>query len=104
MLTIRNTEGYLRGIDIKSLLLIAASIAVEKELPSNGGINGPKIDTINYANLNAPLYEEYRHYICAIYYLTKGERNIQNMYDVVDMAKNFEDYAIEDLYIQEITT
>ena len=104
MLTIRNTEGYLRGIDIKSLLLIAASIAVEKELPSNGGINGPKIDTISYANLNAPLYEEYRHYIFAIYYLTKGERNIQNMYDVVDMAKNFEDYAIEDLYIQEITT
>ena len=90
---IRNAEGYLRVIDIKSLLLIAASIAVEKELPPNDGINGPKTDTISYANLNAPSYEEYRHYICAIYYLTKGEKNIQNMYDVTDMAKNFEDYA-----------
>lgn len=90
---IRNTEGHLRGIYVKDLLLIAAAIAVERNLPFNKMGPRSKTDSVSYANLNSAQYEEYRHYICAIYYLTKGEKKIQNMYNVADMVKNFEDYA-----------
>lgn len=91
---IRAHNGRLQGIKAKDLMLIAAALAVDKELPYDSGIKNEQLsDTISYANLNAPGYQEYRHYISAIYFMTKAGKNVDNMKDVNDMAKNFEDYA-----------
>ena len=94
MEAIRAHDGRLKSINSKDLMLIAAAIAVEQNLPYDSGIQQDSMsDTISYANLNGPNYQEYRHYISAMYYLTKANKNVDNMKDVNDMVKNFEDYA-----------
>ena len=90
---IKAHDGRLKNIDSKDLLLIAAALAVENNLPYDSGLQDKMSDTISYANLNAPAYQEYRHYISAIYFMTKAEKKVENMKDVGDMVKNFEDYA-----------
>ena len=90
---IKAHDGRLKNIESKDLMLIAASLAVENNLPYDSGLQDKMSDTISYANLNAPTYQEYRHYISAIYFMTKAEKNVENMKDVNDMVKNFEDYA-----------
>lgn len=90
---IKAHDGRLKNIESKDLMLIAASLAVENNLPYDSGIQDKMSDTISYANLNAPTYQEYRHYISAIYFMTKAEKNVENMKDVNDMVRNFEDYA-----------
>ena len=107
MEAIRAHDGRLKGIISKDLMLLAAALAVEKNLPYDSGIQQDQMsDTISYANLNGPNYQEYRHYVSAIYYLTKAEKNIENMKNVSDMVKNFEDYAhrgiiyLKDTYLE----
>lgn len=90
---IRMQDGYLKNVERKDLLLIAASIAAKNNLPYDSGINSDKSDTISYANLNNDAYSEYRQYISAIYFLTKGNKDVENMREVNDMTKNFEDYS-----------
>lgn len=90
---IKAHDGRLKLIDSKDLMLIAAALAVENNLPYDSGIQDKMSDTISYANLNTPAYEEYRHYISAIYFMTKAEKKVENMKDVADMVRNFEDYA-----------
>ena len=81
------------NIDSKDLLLIAAALAVKNNLPYDKGLEEKMSDTISYANLNGPAYQEYRHYISAIYFSTKANKSVENMKDVTDMVRNFEDYA-----------
>ena len=90
---IKAHDGRLKNIDSKDLLLIAAALAVKNGLPYDDGIKEKPSDTISYANLNGPAYREYRHYISAIYFATKAGKNVENMKDVGDMVRNFEDYA-----------
>lgn len=93
---IAEQDGYLQNIDTKDLLLIAAAIAVKNEIPRDGGIDikrSEMSEAISYANLNSVSYNEYRQYISAIYYTTKADKNVDNMKDVGEMVKNFEDYA-----------
>lgn len=90
---IKRADGKLMNIDSKDLLLIAASLAVKNKLPYDSGLESKMSDTISYANLNGPAYREYRHYISAIYFMTKAKGSVENMKDVSDMVKNFEDYA-----------
>ena len=90
---IKSSDGKLKGIDAKDLLLIAAALAVKNNLPYDKGLEEKMSDTISYANLNGPAYQEYRHYISAIYFATKANKDVDNMKDVADMVRNFEDYA-----------
>ena len=90
---IKAHDGRLRNIDSKDLLLIAAALAVKNNLPYDKGLEEKMSDTISYANLNGPAYQEYRHYISAIYFSTKANKSFENMKDVTDMVRNFEDYA-----------
>lgn len=90
---IKKTDGRLKNIGSKDLLLMAASLAVKNKLPYDSGLEAKMSDTISYANLNGPAYREYRHYISAIYFMTKAKGNVENMKDISDMVKNFEDYA-----------
>lgn len=90
---IKAHDGRLRNIDSKDLLLIAAALAVKNNLPYDKGLEEKMSDTISYANLNGPAYQEYRHYISAIYFSTKANNSVENMKDVTDMVRNFEDYA-----------
>ncbi len=91
---IKAHNGRLKSIDSKDLLLLAAALAIENNLPYDSSIQQAQMsDTVSYANLNGPAYQEYRHYISAIYFLTKAEKNVDNMKNVNDMVKNFEDYA-----------
>lgn len=99
MNAIRKHNGKLRGIEQKDLLLIAASIAVKNDLPYDSRIESKKTDTISYANLRN---SDYRHYISAIYFLTKANKNLDNIKDTTDIVKNFEDYAHRGiLYLQD---
>ena len=90
---IKAHDGRLRNIVSKDLLLIAAALAVKNNLPYDKGLEEKMSDTISYANLNGPAYQEYRHYISAIYFSTKANKSVENMKDVTDMVRNFEDYA-----------
>ena len=93
---ISEQDGYLNHILTKDLLLIAAAIAVKNKIPRDNGIDVKRSEmseAISYANLNSVQYNEYRQYISAIYYFTKADKSIDNMNDVGDMVKNFEDYA-----------
>lgn len=90
---IKAHDGRLRNIDSKDLLLIAAALAVKNNLPYDKGLEEKMSDTISYANLNGPAYQEYRHYISEIYFSTKANKSVENMKDVTDMVRNFEDYA-----------
>jgi hypothetical protein len=104
---IKSHDGRLKLIDSKDLMMIAAALAVEYNLPYDSRIQDKMSDTISYANLNTPAYEEYRHFISAIYFMTKAEKKVENMKDVSDMVKNFEDYAhrgilyLKDKYLDE---
>lgn len=90
---IKASSGKLKGMNQKELMLMAAAFAVEKGLPYDPIDKSQLSDSISYSNLNRPDYQEYRHYISAIYFMTKAEKKVDNMKDVNDMAKNFEDYA-----------
>ena len=69
---IKAHDGRLKNIESKDLMLIAASLAVENNLPYDSGIQDK---------------------MSAIYFMTKAEKNVENMKDVNDMVRNFEDYA-----------
>ena len=91
---IRSHNGRLKNINSKDLLLIAAALAVKNNVPYDEGLKKSKMsDTISYANLNGSGYREYRHYISAIFFATKAKKDVENMKDVNDMVRNFEDYA-----------
>lgn len=94
--SIRKKTGYFQNIEMRYLLLIAASIAVKKDLEYDDGFNVKRSsmsETVSYANLNRDNYKAYRQYIAAIYFLTKANKSIDSMGDVSEMVRNFEDYA-----------
>jgi len=92
---IMDADGYLTKINIKDLLMMAAAISVKKQLPKLNLRNDDKYDK-NVAHptlMNQPDYEEFRQYIALTYYLTAGNRKLDNMTDASAMVKNFVDQA-----------
>lgn len=92
---IMDADGYLTSINIKDLLMMAAAIAVKKKLPKMNTSRDEKFDK-NVAHptlMNQTDYEEFRQYIALTYYLTAGDRKIENMNDASAMIKNFVDQA-----------
>jgi hypothetical protein len=92
---ILDADGYLNRMPIKDLLMIAATISVNKKLPQIK-INPEEKYSNNIAHptlMNQTDYEEFRQYIALTYFLTAGDRNIENLNDAAAMVKNFVDQA-----------
>jgi hypothetical protein len=92
---IMDADGYLTRINIKDLLMMAAAISVKKKLPKINTSTEEKFDR-NVAHptlMNQADYEEFRQYIALTYFLTAGNRKIENMNDASAMVKNFVDQA-----------
>ncbi len=86
-------DGILRGINQKDLLMIAASLAVKKNVPENSSIAEGKNDVAHPSLMNGDNYAEYRQYISLIYFLTAGNKELSNMSDTSIMVNNFVNYA-----------
>jgi hypothetical protein len=92
---IMDADGYLTSINIKDLLMMAAAISVKKKLPKVNTSTEEKFDR-NVAHptlMNQADYEEFRQYIALTYFLTVGNRKIENLNDASAMVKNFVDQA-----------
>jgi hypothetical protein len=101
---ITDADGYLTHINIKDLLMMAAAISVKKKLPKTN-INSEEKYAQNIAHptlMNQADYEEFRQYIALIYFLTAGNRKIENSNDATAMVKNFVDQAQRGLRYLEI--
>lgn len=92
---IMEADGYLTSINIKDLLMMSAAISVNKKLPKINTNNDEKFDrnVAHPALMNQADSEEFRQYIALTYYLTSGNRKIENLNDAPAMVKNFVDQA-----------
>lgn len=101
---IRQDDGVLKNMEMKQLLMMAATISVKKNLPKSHD-NGEKLDknVMHPTLLNQPDYEEYRQYIALLYYLTQGDKKIESLNDASLMVKNFVDLAQRGLRYLETT-
>ena len=92
---IMDADGYLISINIKDLLMMSAAISVKKNLPRINVNFEEKYDKqiMHPTLMNQADYEEFRQYIALIYFLTIGNRKIENLNDATAMVKNFVDQA-----------
>ena len=95
-------DGVLRSMDMKDLLMLAASIAVKKGAPELFDIKSGTNQIVHPTLLNDSGYREYRQYIALIFYLTNGNKQLTNMSNTTIMTKNFIDYAQRGLRILEL--
>ena len=95
--SIAQQPGPLRGVDAKDALIIAAALAAKTNAPEVAPSQDRRIDSISPGNLNS--YNEYKQFIALIYYLTKGEKDINCMNDPKELVDNFVDYARRGLKI-----
>ncbi len=87
-------QGILRGTDTKDILMIAASLAVDMDIPEVPIPAGEhKKDIMHQSLLRSEAYREYRQYMLLIYYLTAGQRDLKTMSDFKAIVDNFVDYA-----------
>jgi hypothetical protein len=101
---IRSSDGILKSIPAKDLLMIAAALAVSKKAPVLNLKSEPSSrDIVNPALMQKSEYNEYRQYIGLIFYLTNGNKKLENMKDVSVMVKNFIEYAQRGLKLLETT-
>lgn len=89
--SIAQQPGPLKGIDAKDALMIAASLAAKAKTSEVAPSQDRRIEQISPGNLNS--YKEYKQYIALIYYLTKGNQDINSMNDPKILVDNFVDYA-----------
>jgi hypothetical protein len=102
--SITKQDGILRSIDMKDLLMLAASIALKKNAPMriSTGNESRTNQIIHPTLLNSHPYREYRQYIALIFYFTDGGKKLDNMSDTSMMVKTFVDYAQRGLHILKI--
>jgi hypothetical protein len=99
---IREYNGILKMIDMKDLLLIAASLAMKRQAPTVSSNEPMSSQITNPALINKPEYSDYRQYIALIFYYTAGNKDLSNMANTSLMVKNFVDYAQRGLRLLEI--
>jgi len=95
-------DGILKSMPMKDLLLLAASIAVKKTAPPVFETNSGTNQIVHPTLLNDRDYREYRQYIALIFYMTSGNKQLNNMSDTTVMVKSFIDYAQRGLRILEV--
>ena len=98
---IQDYDGILRSADMKDVFLIAASLAVKKDVPTYISSDSRNSQIVHPDLLNKDEYSEYRQYISLIFYLTEGKRELANMSDTSVMVKNFIDYGQRGLRLLE---
>lgn len=98
---IQDYDGVLRFADMKDIFLIAASLAVKKDVPSYMSSDTRNSQIVHPDLLNKDEYAEYRQYISLIFFLTEGNRDLTNMSDTGVMVKNFIDYGQRGLRLLE---
>lgn len=98
---VRDYDGVLRGSQMKDILLIAAALAVKKDVPSYISSDARNSQIVHPDLLNKDEYAEYRQYISLIFYLTDGNKDLTNMSDTGIMVKNFIDYGQRGLRLLE---
>jgi len=98
---VRESDGILKSVEKKTLLMIAAALSVKQNAPTLavGGAESTPRQIIHPSLMSKPDYLEYRQYIALIYFLTDGNRDLKNMSDVSVMVKTFLDYAQRGLRI-----
>lgn len=92
-------DGFLRNIDQKDLLLIAAALAVKNNAPQVIAKSTKRKDVTHQSLINGEAYSEYRQYISMIYFQTAGKKDLKSMSDPKIMVDNFVDYARRGLYL-----
>lgn len=91
---IMDSGGYLTSINIKDLLMMSAAISVKKKLPAATKSDEKLDKNVTHPTLmNQSDYEEFRQYIALMYYLTAGNKQIDNLSDAPAMVKNFVEHA-----------
>lgn len=98
---IQDYDGVLRLADMKDIFLIAASLAVKKDVPSYISSDTRNSQIVHPDLLNKDEYAEYRQYISLIFFLTEGNKDLTNMSDTGVMVKNFIDYGQRGLRLLE---
>lgn len=99
--TISKYPGVLQHAEMKDILMIAATLAVESNAPELEMPKGDKTPVIHGSLLSGENYNEYRQYMILIYFLTKGKRELSNMSDLSDIVNTFVDYAHRGLQIMK---
>ena len=97
---IRVQVGVLQDIDMKDLLMIAASVAVKSNATPVPASTTRRVDTISPGNLNS--YREFKQYAALIYYMTAGGRDLNRMDDPKVIVENFIDYARRGLRVLRV--
>lgn len=90
---IMDYDGVLKSANMQQILLIAASLAVKKNIPSLLITDARNSQIMHPDVLNKDENSEYRQYISLIYFLTEGKRDLSNMADTSVMVRNFVDYG-----------
>lgn len=98
---LQDYDGVLRSADMKDIFLMAASIAVKKEVPAYISSDSRSSQIVHPDLLNKEEYAEYRQYISLIFFLTEGKKELANMSDTGVMVKNFIDYGERGLRLLE---
>jgi len=93
--------GVLQHSEMKDVLMIAASIAVESGAPELETPKGDKTDVVHGSLLSGENYNEYRQYMILIYFWTRGREELSNMSDLSDIVNNFVDYVHRGLQIMK---
>lgn len=93
--SIASYPGILHLFQMQDILMIAASLAVELDIPKIDDVAQykNKVDVMHGSLLSGPNNEEYRQYILLIYFSTLADGNINVMGDLKEAVANFVDYA-----------
>ena len=98
---IKKSDGILHSADNRDILLIAATIAAKQNASEIVSTEKKEKMQIHPDTLNKQELSDYRQYLLLIYYITAGNKKLQNMNDTGAVIKNFEDYAQRGLRIME---
>ena len=98
---LQDYSGVLRSADMKDIFLIAASLAVKKDVPAYISSDSRTSQIVHSDLLNKDEYAEYRQYISLIFFLTEGKKDLTNMSDTGVMVKSFIDYGERGLRLLE---
>ena len=98
---IMKSDGILHSARKRDILLIAAAIAAKQNASEIVSTEKRSVNQIHQDTLNKQELSDYRQYLLLIYYMTAGNKKLQNMNDTGAVVKNFEDYAQRGLRIME---
>jgi len=98
---IMKSDGILHSARNRDILLIAAAIAAKQGAPEIVSTEKRDVNQIHPDTLNKQEMTDYRQYLLLIFFITAGNKKLQNMNDTSAVVKNFEDYAQRGLKILE---